>query len=134
MIDHSLVISPESALIFHLKQGFFLYVWPMMIGFVTILGYQTLGRVGMMGNRQVAGDFRAGEPGFHDVAVRLDDDGAGHPDDPVLRVRIWLGLGDDVAGLRDPCARSSAAEGAHTASDLARGQARHREVTASAAG
>jgi len=49
MIDHSLVISPQAALIFHLKQGFFLYVWPMLIGFLTILGYQTLGRVGMMG-------------------------------------------------------------------------------------
>ena len=33
MIDHSLVISPEAALVFHLKQGFFLYVWPMLIGF-----------------------------------------------------------------------------------------------------
>jgi hypothetical protein len=50
MIDHTLVISPEAALVFHLKQGFFLYVWPMLIGFLTIFGYQTLGRIGMMGN------------------------------------------------------------------------------------
>lgn len=49
MIDHSLVISPEAALLFHLKQGFFLYVWPMIIGFLTILGYQALGRIGMAG-------------------------------------------------------------------------------------
>ena len=49
MIDHSLVISPWGALFFHLKAGFFLYVWPMLIGFLTILGYQTLGRIGMMG-------------------------------------------------------------------------------------
>jgi hypothetical protein len=49
MIDHTLVISPWGAPLFHLKQGFFLYVWPMLIGFVTILGYQSLGRIGMMG-------------------------------------------------------------------------------------
>ena len=49
MIDHSLVISPQAALTFHLKQGFFLYVWPMVIGFVTILGYQTMGRVAASG-------------------------------------------------------------------------------------
>jgi hypothetical protein len=49
MIDHSLVISPTAALVFHLKQGFWLYGWPMIIGFVTIIGYQALGRVVMMG-------------------------------------------------------------------------------------
>lgn len=49
MIDHSLVISPMAALTFHLKQGFWLYGWPMIIGFVTIIGYQALGRVVMMG-------------------------------------------------------------------------------------
>lgn len=49
MIDHSLVISPGAALVFHLKQGFWLYAWPMMIGFLTILGYQALGRVVMIG-------------------------------------------------------------------------------------
>ncbi len=50
MIDHSLVISPLGTLLFHLKQGFWLYAWPMMIGFLTILGYQALGRISMMGN------------------------------------------------------------------------------------
>ncbi len=50
MIDHTLVISPWGALLFHLKQGFFLYAWPMLIGFVTILGYQSMGRIAMMGN------------------------------------------------------------------------------------
>jgi hypothetical protein len=49
MIDHSLTIPPMVALVFHLKQGFWLYGWPMIIGFVTILGYQALGRVVMMG-------------------------------------------------------------------------------------
>jgi len=49
MIDHTLVISPAGAILFHLKQGFWLYAWPMLIGFVTILGYQALGRVVMMG-------------------------------------------------------------------------------------
>ena len=49
MIDHSLTIPPMAALAFHLKQGFWLYGWPMIIGFVTILGYQALGRVVMMG-------------------------------------------------------------------------------------
>lgn len=49
MIDHSLAIPPTAAFVFHLKQGFWLYGWPMIIGFVTILGYQALGRVVMMG-------------------------------------------------------------------------------------
>ena len=49
MIDHSLVISPAAGIIFHLKQGFWLYAWPI-IGFVTVLGYQTLARIAMMGN------------------------------------------------------------------------------------
>ncbi|MCU1336189.1 MAG: hypothetical protein JWO19_1770 [Bryobacterales bacterium] len=49
MIDHSLVISPLGALLFHLHQGFWLYAWPMMIGFVTIIGYQAVGRIVMMG-------------------------------------------------------------------------------------
>ena len=49
MIDHTLLISPWGAFWFHLKQGFFLYVWPMLIGFVTIFGYQTLGRIGVSG-------------------------------------------------------------------------------------
>jgi hypothetical protein len=50
MIDHSLVISPTAMILVHLKQGFWLYAWPMIIGFVTILGYQALGRIAMMGN------------------------------------------------------------------------------------
>ena len=49
MIDHSLMISPTAGLVFHLKQGFWLYAWPMMVGFLTILGYQVLGRIVMMG-------------------------------------------------------------------------------------
>ena len=49
MIDHSLAISPAAALVFHLKEGFWLYAWPMIIGFVTILGYQTMGRVSATG-------------------------------------------------------------------------------------
>lgn len=50
MIDHSLAMSPQVAVLFHLKQGFWLYLWPMMIGFLTILGYQALGRVVLMGS------------------------------------------------------------------------------------
>ena len=49
MIDHSLVISPEAAILFHLKQSFFHYLWPMLIGFVTVVGYQTLNRIWMVG-------------------------------------------------------------------------------------
>jgi len=49
MIDHSLTISPAAAFVFHLKQGFWLYLWPMVIGFVTIIGYQALSRISMMG-------------------------------------------------------------------------------------
>jgi hypothetical protein len=49
MIDHSLVVSPIAALMFHLKQGFWLYAWPMIVGFLTILGYQILGRIVMIG-------------------------------------------------------------------------------------
>ena len=50
MIDHALVISPFAALLFHLKQGFWLYAWPVVIGFLTILGYQALGRMVAMGS------------------------------------------------------------------------------------
>ena len=49
MIDHSLAIPPAAALVFHLKQAFWLYAWPMIIGFLTIIGYQALGRVSMTG-------------------------------------------------------------------------------------
>lgn len=49
MIDSSLAISPLPAVLFYLKQGFWLYAWPMLIGFLTILGYQCLGRVVMIG-------------------------------------------------------------------------------------
>jgi hypothetical protein len=49
MIDNSLVISPLPAVLFHLKQGFWLYGWPLVIGFLTIAGYQVLGRVVMIG-------------------------------------------------------------------------------------
>jgi len=48
MIDHSLVISPVAALVFHLKQGFFLYGLPVIFGFLTIFGYQSAGRISMM--------------------------------------------------------------------------------------
>ena len=50
MIDHAIWISPEAALVFHLKQGFFLYAWPMLMGFVTVVGYQTLNKIGMAGS------------------------------------------------------------------------------------
>jgi len=49
MIDHALVIAPAAALVFHLKQAFWLCAWPMMIGFVTIIGYQALSRIAMTG-------------------------------------------------------------------------------------
>jgi hypothetical protein len=49
MIDHALVISPLGSFLFHLKQAFWLYAWPMTIGFLTILGYQGVGRIAMMG-------------------------------------------------------------------------------------
>jgi hypothetical protein len=49
MIDHSLAISPMATLAFHLKQAFWLYAWPMLAGFMTILGYQVFSRVVMMG-------------------------------------------------------------------------------------
>ncbi len=49
MIDGSLAISPLSAVVFHLKQGFWLYGWPLLIGFLTITGYQILGRLVMIG-------------------------------------------------------------------------------------
>lgn len=49
MIDHSLGISPLAAILFHLKQTLWLYAWPMLIGFLTILGYQGVGRVSLQG-------------------------------------------------------------------------------------
>ena len=49
MIDHSLAISPLGALLFYLKQGFWLYGWPILIGFLTVLGYQGVGRLASVG-------------------------------------------------------------------------------------
>ena len=49
MIDSSLTVSPLPAVLFYLKQGFWLYGWPMLIGFLTITGYQVLGRIVMIG-------------------------------------------------------------------------------------
>jgi hypothetical protein len=49
VIDHTLAIPATGAFLFHLKQGFWLYAWPMLIGFLTILGYQVLGRIVMTG-------------------------------------------------------------------------------------
>ena len=45
MIDHTLVISPWAALLFHLKQGFFLYGLPVIFGFLTMFGYQGVARI-----------------------------------------------------------------------------------------
>jgi hypothetical protein len=49
VIDHSLIISPFGAFLFQSKQLFWLYVWPMLAGFMTIVGYQVFSRVVMMG-------------------------------------------------------------------------------------
>jgi hypothetical protein len=49
LIDHSLTISQTAMLFFHLKQWFWLYAWPMLAGFMTILGYQIFSRVGATG-------------------------------------------------------------------------------------
>src|SRR4051812_39545927 len=49
MIDHTLAISPIGMFVFQLKQWFWLYVWPMLAGFMTILGYQVFSRVVAMG-------------------------------------------------------------------------------------
>jgi hypothetical protein len=50
MIDHSLAISPNATILFHLQQGFWLYAWPVLTGFLTILGYQAVGRIVAMGS------------------------------------------------------------------------------------
>ena len=49
MIDHTLAVSPAAALVFHLKQNFFHYLWPMLMGFVTVVGYQAINRIAMAG-------------------------------------------------------------------------------------
>ncbi len=49
MIDTSLVVSPFPGIFFHLKQTFWLYGWPFLIGFLTIAGYQIVGRVVILG-------------------------------------------------------------------------------------
>ncbi len=121
MIDHSLANSPEAALVFHLKQGFFLYVWPMLMRFVTILGYQSLGRIGDDGDRQVACGFRAGLSGVDDLAIRLGHDGAGHSNDPLLWLWFRPGQRANVAGLCGDRAGAPEAKNANPASDLARG-------------
>jgi len=49
MIDSSLAMPPWVATLFHLKQIFWMYAWPVLAGFLTITAYQALGRISMMG-------------------------------------------------------------------------------------
>ena len=49
MIDHSLALSPLGEILFYLKLGLLLYVWPILIGFLTIVGYQSVGRFASTG-------------------------------------------------------------------------------------
>jgi hypothetical protein len=49
MIDHTLAIPAEGTLFFYIKQVFWLYVWPVLVGFVAITAYQVMGKLNMMG-------------------------------------------------------------------------------------
>jgi hypothetical protein len=51
MIDPSLHLPWTVVVAFHLKRIFFLDIWPVVIGFVTIFCYQIYGRIGVMGGR-----------------------------------------------------------------------------------
>jgi hypothetical protein len=51
MIDSSLHAPLLPLLLFHLRQLFWLDLWPVVLGFVTIFCFQIYSRVGLMGAR-----------------------------------------------------------------------------------
>lgn len=51
MIDSGLNIPLIPIVAFHLKQFFWFNVWPVIVGFATILCYQIYMRIGLMGMR-----------------------------------------------------------------------------------
>lgn len=54
MIDSGLNIPLMPIVAFHLKQFFWFNVWPVVVGFTTILCYQIYMRIGLMGLRNKA--------------------------------------------------------------------------------
>ncbi|MBV8846250.1 MAG: hypothetical protein JO307_25875 [Bryobacterales bacterium] len=51
MIDPTLNVPWLPVFLFDLKRIFFLDIWPLAVGFVTIFCYQIYGRIGSMGSR-----------------------------------------------------------------------------------
>jgi hypothetical protein len=51
MIDSSLSAPILPVLMFHTKQIFWLDVWPLLVGFVTIFCYQIYSRIAVAGTR-----------------------------------------------------------------------------------
>ena len=51
MIDSTLGAPSVPIVLFHIKQIFWLNVWPMMVGFVTIFCYQIYSRIAVSGAR-----------------------------------------------------------------------------------
>jgi hypothetical protein len=51
MIDSALSIAAMPVALFHLKQFFWFNVWPVIVGFTTILCYQIYMRIGLAGGR-----------------------------------------------------------------------------------
>ena len=50
MVDNTLALSQNALLWFHAKQIFWLYLFPVIMGFVSVLCMQIYMRVGQMGN------------------------------------------------------------------------------------
>lgn len=51
MIDSALSIAVMPVALFHLKQFFWFNVWPVIVGFTTIVCYQIYMRIGLAGVR-----------------------------------------------------------------------------------
>jgi hypothetical protein len=49
MIDKTLLLPPDAALWFHAKEYFWLYLYPLIMGFVSVLCMQVYMRVGQLG-------------------------------------------------------------------------------------
>src|SRR5215471_13862513 len=99
MIDSGLSVPLLPAAWFHLRQFFWFNVWPVIVGFTTILCYQIyMHRAGgyTEQNAGVRFVFRR----FHAGAVRLDDNRSHRAHDPALWLRRGASKRGGFAALR----------------------------------
>jgi hypothetical protein len=50
MVDKTLLIPPEGALVFHAQQAFWGYVFPILMGFISVVCIQIYSRIGTLRN------------------------------------------------------------------------------------